>query len=79
MNCLVDWIKHVKATMKQTNRVTYLMDSVVGVDVVSPKISPVWKKVPEVLLIQAPMSELRVRDTEARQVAADMLEEITER
>ena len=53
----------------------YLMAMVDGL--VSPYISSLWKTLFGELPIQVPIIELRVRETEAKKVAADVLEEIT--
>lgn len=53
----------------------YLMEMVEGL--VSPYISSLWKTLFDELPIQAPIIELRVKETEAKKVAADVLEAIT--
>ena len=55
----------------------YLIDMVDGP--VSPKINSLCRKLVEEFAIQAPMREHRVKDTDAKNVAADVLVDITDR
>lgn len=67
-------MKHENAKRKHIRRLMYFILMVVGL--VSPYINSLWKML-ELFDIKAAMRELRVKETDAKKVAEDTLDEIT--
>lgn len=67
-------MKHENAKRKHTRRHVYLTDKVAGL--VSPYMKSLSRML-ELVVKTAPITELRVKQTDEKKVAADTLDEIT--